>query len=238
MAGREEAAGTGGGDELTLLGVWPSPFVIRARAALILKGLSYRYVEDDLTSKSDLLLASNPVHRKVPVLLHGSRPVCESRLILEYLDEAFPACGPRLLAGDPYDRATARFWASYVDDKLFSTWIPVYNGRTREDRAEAARRVVGVLEEFETAFQECSGGGAFFGGDGVGLVDVVLGGFLGWLRASEAMCGVRVVDPATTPLLAAWAGRFGALDGVREVIPGVERLLEYNRMRRALRGLP
>jgi len=76
------------------------------------------------------------------------------------------------------------------------------------------------------------------GGRAVGLVDVVLGGFLGWLRASEAMCGVRVVDPAATPLLAAWADRFGALDGVREVIPDVQRLLEYNRMRRALLGLP
>jgi glutathione S-transferase len=52
------------------------------------------------------------------------------------------------------------------------------------------------------------------------------------------MCGVRVIDPAKTPLLAAWADRFAALDGVREVIPDVHRLLEYNKMRRARRGLP
>ena len=122
--------------------------------------------------------------------------------------------------------------------QLFTTWIPVYIGRTSEDRVEAARQVVAVLEKFEQAFEECSGGKAFFGGDAAGLVDVVLGGFLGWLRASEVMCGVAVIDPAKTPLLAAWADRFAALDGVREVIPDVQRLLEYNKMRRARHGLP
>ncbi|CAD6204265.1 unnamed protein product [Miscanthus lutarioriparius] len=209
MAGREADKD----QELKLLGVWSSPFVIRARVALNLKGLAYRYVEDDLDNKSELLLASNPVHRKVPVLLHDGRPVCESRIIAEYVDEAFPASGPRLLPADPYRRAVARFWASNVNDKLFTTWIHVYIGRTsEEDRVEAARQVVAVLEKFEQAFEECSGGKAFFGGDAAGLVDVVLGGFLGWLRASEVMCGVAVIDPAKTPLLAAWADRFAALD--------------------------
>ncbi|ONL99388.1 glutathione transferase37 [Zea mays] len=272
MAGREADKDP----ELKVLGVWSSPFVIRARVALNLKGLAYRYVEDNLDSKSELLLASNHVHGKVPVLLHDGRPVCESRVIVEYIDEAFPASGPCLLPADPYRRAVDRFWASYVDDKvlitvpplpctarlqinfrfrtgrltpvvvrgldnglqLFPTWIPVYNGRTSEDRVAAARQVVAVLEKFERAFDECSGGKAFFGGDAAGLVDVVLGGFLGWLRASEVMCGVRVIDPAKTPLLAAWADRFAALDGVREVIPDVQRLLEYNKIRRARRGLP
>uniref|UniRef100_A0A0A9CY26 glutathione transferase n=1 Tax=Arundo donax TaxID=35708 RepID=A0A0A9CY26_ARUDO len=234
------AGGETSGGHLTLLGVWPSPFVIRARIALNLKGLPYRYAEEEdlFGNKSELLLSSNPVHKKVPVLIHGGKPVAESRIIVEYVDEVFPASGPRILPADPYDRAVARFWAAYVDDKLLSTWIQVYGGRTTEERAEAARQVVAVLETFERAFEECSRGEAFFGGERVGLVDVVLGGFVGWLRTSEEMCGVKIIDHAKTPLLAAWAERFCALDGVKEVIPDVQRLVEYNKMRRARLGLP
>jgi glutathione S-transferase len=79
---------------------------------------------------------------------------------------------------------------------------------------------------------------AFFGGDTVGLVDVVLGSHLGWLYATEAICGVKVVDATKTPLLVAWADRFCALDAVKGLIPDVERLVEYNKARRAFLGLP
>ncbi|KAK1662489.1 hypothetical protein QYE76_050648 [Lolium multiflorum] len=226
--------------ELTLLGFWTSPYVLRARFALNLKGIPYTYVEEDLfgdNTKSQLLLASNPAHGgKVPVLIHHGKPVAESMVILEYIDEAFPDHLPRLLpSGDPHRRAAARFWAAYVDQKLLPRWIPLYGGATVEERVKAAGEVIAVLETFEGVLGEK---GEFFGGGSVGLVDVALGGFICWLRASEAMCGVRTLDPARTPLVAAWAERFGALDGVREIVPDVPALVEYNLMRRARRGLP
>lgn len=103
---------------LTLLGLHVSPFALRVRMALSLKGLSYEYIEQDLFHKGELLLSSNPVHKKVPVLIHHGKPVCESQIIVQYVDEAFPAAAPNFLPSDPYDRAIARFWASYVDDKV------------------------------------------------------------------------------------------------------------------------
>ena len=122
--------------------------------------------------------------------------------------------------------------------QLFSAWLPVFIGKTAEERVEAATQVLATLDTLEQAFEECSKGKAFFAGDTVGLVDVVLGSFLGWLYATEAICGVKVVDATRTPLLAAWAERFCALDAAKGLIPDVERLVEYNKARRVFLGLP
>ena len=113
----------GGGDELKLLNTWFSPFGSRVMLALHLKGLSYEYMEEEdvINNKSQLLLESNPVHKKVPVLFHKGKVLCESMIIVNYLEEAFPDAGPSLLPSDPYERAMARFWATFIDDKVSNT---------------------------------------------------------------------------------------------------------------------
>ena len=101
------AGGESDGSGLVLLDVFGSPFAQRVRIALAEKGLAYKRAEQDLAAKGDLLRRSNPVHGKVPVLLHAGRPVCESLAVLQYLDEAFPGTPP-LLPADPYARGSGR----------------------------------------------------------------------------------------------------------------------------------
>ncbi|CAD6255776.1 unnamed protein product [Miscanthus lutarioriparius] len=90
--------------------------------------------------------------------------------------------------------------------QLYRTWVPIFRGRTAEERVQAATQVVAVLQTLEQAFKKCSKGKPFFGGDSLGLMDVVLGGHLGWLYSTEAICGVKVVDATKTPLLAGGVG--------------------------------
>ena len=61
-----------------------------------------------------LLLQMNPVHKKIPVLVHDGKPVCES---VQYIDEVWKDKAP-LMPSDPYERAQSRFWADFVDNKV------------------------------------------------------------------------------------------------------------------------
>ncbi|KAF7093952.1 hypothetical protein CFC21_096319 [Triticum aestivum] len=225
MAGGEE-------EEVKLLGTWASPFVLRAQLALSFKGVSFENVDEDLGSKSDLLLRSNPVHKAVPVLIHNGRPVCESLVIVQYVDEAF--AGPPLLPADPHERAVARFWAAFIMDELVAPWQKVFRAKTEAEKAEGMEQTLAAVDVLEGGLKECSKGGSFFGGDNVGYVDVVLGGAVPWVYGTEALSGTMLFDAGRVPLLAAWLERFGELDAAKAVMADVPtRLVELAKMKQA-----
>ncbi|KAG6621507.1 hypothetical protein I3842_Q022200 [Carya illinoinensis] len=105
-------------DQVILLDFWASMFGMRVRIALAEKEIKYESREEDLLgNKSDLLLKMNPVYKKIPVLIHNGKPVCESLIIVQYIDEVWKDRSP-LMPSCPYERAQARFWADLIDKKL------------------------------------------------------------------------------------------------------------------------
>uniref|UniRef100_A0ACD5TMP8 Uncharacterized protein n=1 Tax=Avena sativa TaxID=4498 RepID=A0ACD5TMP8_AVESA len=214
-----------GEGDVKLLGAAVSPFAVLARMALELKGVSYEYVHEDMGNKSDLLLRSNPVHKKVPVLIHDGRPVCESLAIVEFVDEVWDTAGPSILPTDPYQRAVARFWAGYADGKLFPAYFGIERAATEAERAEKVKETVAVISQLEAAL---SNGKPFFAGDSVGYLDIVVGCHLFWLEAFSRMFGVALVDASKTLLFAAWAERFGEDEvASKGVVPGADKVVEY-----------
>lgn len=213
-------------EDVKLIGAWPSPYVMRARIALNLKSVKYEFLEEKFGSKSELLLKSNPVHKKIPVLIHNDQPICESLVIVQYIDEVWSS-GPSILPSDPYGRATARFWAAYIDDKWFPAIRGIGAAQGEEAKKAATEPVIEGLGYLEKEFIKSSKGKNFFGGDKIGYLDIALGCFLGWLRVTEQMSNVKLLDESKTPNLCRWAKKFCADASVKDVMPDTDKLLEF-----------
>jgi glutathione S-transferase len=171
---------------LTLYTAARCPYAARARIALAEKGVEFETVEIDLSDRPAWLYEKNPAGR-VPVLEEDGRPLPESAVIMEFLDERYPE--PALLPADPADRAHVRCLI-FRDDEFTDPYYAFRRGEGFEDFDKALRR-----------FDEMLAVQPYLGGAEYSLADIA---FVPWvLRARDALG----VDFEPYPALGAWLAR-------------------------------
>ncbi|XP_074274265.1 glutathione transferase GST 23-like [Silene latifolia] len=213
-------------EEVRLLATWRSGYCHRVIWALNFKGIKYEYVEEDLQNKSDDLLRYNPIIQKVPVLVHNGKSVLESINILEYIDETWPHSP--LLPADPYEKAMARFWTKFMEDKgpVFYSYFRAV-GEEQVKIAKEAKEVLRTLEE------RGLGDDKFFNGEKIGYTDLCLGWISYGLEFMQEAAGIVLVEPDTLPRLNAWSKRFKEVPVIKDNLPDRNMMLAYFKELRA-----
>ncbi|KAI3516069.1 hypothetical protein L1887_14978 [Cichorium endivia] len=218
-------------DEVILLDFWPSMYGMRVRIALAEKGVSYDYREEDLRNKSKLLLEMNPINKKIPVLIHNGKPVCESSIIFEYIDEVWKDKAP-LFPSDTYAKARARFWVDFIDKKIYPNGrILLYKPKGEEHEA-AKKEFMDCLKLLEGEL----GDKPYFGGEDLGFVDASLIPFYSWCHAYETFGELSIEQDC--PKLIAWAKRcIQNKESVSNTLPDSQKIHNFVQHVRKIFGL-
>ena len=114
--------------------------------------------------------------------------------------------------------------------QLFPALRNIGSANGAEARKAAIEQLIEVLVLLEDAFVKCSKGKAFFGGNQIGFLDIAFGSYLGWVRVTEKMNEVKLLDEVKTPGLFKWAERFCADAAVKDVMPETDKLAEFAKL--------
>ncbi|KAG8159867.1 hypothetical protein KVR01_010504 [Diaporthe batatas] len=229
---------------LKLYGSWFCPFVQRAWVVLHEKKIPHQYVEINPYNKSPEFLALNPrglvPTLGVPAGTSGKdpKPLYESLVLCEYLDEAYAdeaRFGPRLLPGDAYERARCRLWADHVATKVVPAYYKVLmHTPDKAHSIEDARAE--FLGSIETLVGQMGGGGPWFLGDRFSLVDVMLAPWAVRLflldhykPGGSGIDEARAKDQTTWARWQNWFDAITSRQSVRETSSDDEKYIDYYR---------
>ena len=191
---------------LKLYAGWFCPFVQRAWIVLEEKSIPYQYVEINPYKKDPSFLALNP-RGLVPTIAvppsaaaagrngdgggvgsgsaNSPKPLYESTVICEYLDEAYPGSGSssdsgpgrsRLLPADAYERARCRLWIDHTKSRIIPAFYKLLQhtpGKSTYTIDEARSQLHEHLKTFAREMAPAARG-PWFLGEEFSLVDVML----------------------------------------------------------------
>jgi glutathione S-transferase len=194
------------------------PYVDRSRIVLLEKDVPHEVEFIDLANKPAWFLAVSPMGR-VPVLLVDDRPIFESMIINELLEELHPE--PPMMPRDPLERAEVRAWIVFANDVLMPASLGAmiavagrYGGEALAKPLTVLRDALGKLEA-----RAAKGGGPFFLGPAFSLADAAYAPFFRRWRAAEEWGVPDARLLGSFPSVTAWTEALLARPSVARAAP-------------------
>lgn len=194
------------------------PYVQRSRIVLEEKAVPHELEFVDLANKPDWFLAVSPLG-KVPVLLVDGRPIFESAVIAEYLDEVTPGS---LHPADAFDKARHRSWIAFASSTLDNI-AGFYNA---SDEAAWERQRAALADKFRQLESELATG-PYFAGRVFSLVDAAFAPVFRYFEVFETIGEFGFFD--ANHAVSAWRAALAARPSVKSaaVDDYHRRLLEF-----------
>ena len=156
---------------ITLCGIPLSNYYNKAKLALLEKGIPFAEERVETHSHDEAVLSCTPLG-KVPFIKTPQGALCESQVIVDYLEAAYPDT-PRLIPADPFQAAKVRELIAYVDLHLELVARELYpeaffGGQVSDG---TKKRVARVLPENIAAFKRLAKFGPYLAGDTFTMAD-------------------------------------------------------------------
>jgi len=149
---------------ITLCGFSLSNYYNKVKLALLEKGIPFQEEVVMTHSKAEAVLAASPLG-KVPFIRTEQGALCESQVILDYLESAYPA--HPLLPAEPFSRAKVHELITFVELHLELVARELYGqaffGGTCSDANK--ERVKKLLDKNIPAFKRLAKFGPYLAGD-------------------------------------------------------------------------
>ncbi|TVY54593.1 Glutathione S-transferase omega-1 [Lachnellula suecica] len=161
-------------EPLKLYSGWFCPFVQRVLLVLLEKDIPFQYIEVNPYHKPQSLLTLNP-RGLVPTLQYDNKPLYESTVICEFLEDAYPSATPKLIPSDPYTKARMKIWIDFVTSRIlpaFHRFLQFQPNSASETGIEKVR--ADFLEQMKQLVQEMDAEGRYFLGKELTLIDLMI----------------------------------------------------------------
>lgn len=194
------------------------PYVQRSVIVLLEKQALFERQYIDLSDKPDWFMDVSPLGR-VPLLLVDGRPLFESAVICEFVNEITPGS---LHPEDPFDKARHRSWIEFASATL-DLIGGFYSAPDRETFEEKRISLADRIARLESEI----GHGAFFDGDSFHMVDAVYSTVFRYFDVIDGIDDFAIFDGS--PRTMAWRIRLAERETVKKgaVEDYPERLMAF-----------